>query len=67
LADVVTLQRRPSAMASGECAEAFFADTVAEYQWARDAARLASSTLDGLVQPVVELCESRNPGFETSG
>ncbi len=44
-------------MASGEDAEAFFADTVAEYQWARDAAGLASSTLEGLVQPVVELCE----------
>jgi integrase/recombinase XerC len=35
----------------------FFADTVAEYQWARDAAGLASSTPDGLVQPVVELSE----------
>jgi integrase/recombinase XerC len=57
LADVVTLQRRRSVMASGEDAAAFFADTVAEYQWARDAAGLASSTLEGLVQPVVELCE----------
>lgn len=57
LADVVTLQRRWASARSDDDERAFFADTVAEYQWARDAAGLSATTLDRLVQPVLELCE----------
>ena len=46
LADVVTLQRRKAAEISEGDEESFFLDTVAEYQWARDAAGLAPATLD---------------------
>jgi integrase len=57
LAEVVTLGRR-NAMGASEAEERdFFADTIAEYQWARDAASLAPSTLDHLVQPVLEVCD----------
>ena len=38
LADVVTLQRRKAAEVSDGDEESFFLDTLAEYQWARDAA-----------------------------
>ncbi len=55
LADVVTLQRKRAATATADEEEDFFVDTVAEYQWARDAAGLAQGTLDQLVQPVLEL------------
>ncbi|MGH3193937.1 MAG: hypothetical protein ACRDOL_43100 [Streptosporangiaceae bacterium] len=49
LADVVTLQRRKSAEVSDGDEESFFLNTLAEYQWARDAAgplhmRSASTT-----------------------
>ncbi len=37
--------------------ERFFADTLAEYQWARDMAGLAPSTLERLTRPVIEVCE----------
>src|SRR6266704_2814630 len=57
LADVVTLQRRKDAAVSDGSEESLFLDTIAEYQWARDAAGLASATLDGLVKPVIEVCE----------
>ena len=57
LADVVTLQRRKAAELSEGDEEGFFLDTIAEYQWARDAAGLAPATLDGLVKPVIEVCE----------
>ncbi len=57
LADIVTLQRRKAAEVSEGDEEGFFLDTIAEYQWARDAAGLASATLDGLVKPVIEVCE----------
>ena len=57
LADVVTLQRRRAAELSAGDEEGFFLDTIAEYQWARDAAGLAQATLDGLVKPVIEVCE----------
>jgi integrase len=57
LADVVTLQRRRAAEATAGDEHGFFVDTLAEYQWARDVAGLAASTLDRLVRPVVELCE----------
>ncbi|MFF3001095.1 hypothetical protein ACFVTC_42265 [Streptomyces sp. NPDC057950] len=37
--------------------ERFFIDTLAEYQWSRDVAGLASSTLENLIRPVVEVCD----------
>src|SRR6266508_6526423 len=57
LADVVTLQRRRAAEVSAGDEQSFFLDTLAEYQWARDVAGLAASTLDKLVQPIVEICQ----------
>ena len=57
LADVVTLQRRKAAEIDDGDEESFFLDTLAEYQWARDAAGLAATTLDRLVKPVLEICE----------
>ncbi len=57
LADVVTLQRRRAAAVSDGDEESFFVDTLAEYQWARDAAGLAATTLDRLTRPVLEICE----------
>ncbi|MFD9595307.1 hypothetical protein ACFWA9_21500 [Kitasatospora sp. NPDC059973] len=57
LADVVSIQRRAAAGASGEDAEAFFHDTLMEYVWARDVAGLAPTTLHNLVKPVIELCD----------
>lgn len=57
LADVVLLQRRAAAEVSSEEEEQFFVDTLAEYQWARDVAGLASSTLEGLVKPIIEVCD----------
>jgi integrase/recombinase XerC len=57
LADVVALQRRKAAEVSDGDEESFFLDTLAEYQWARDAAGLAATTLDRLTKPVLEICE----------
>ena len=57
LADVVTLQRRKAAEVSDGDEESFFLDTIAEYQWARDAAGLAPATLDGLAKPIIEVCQ----------
>ena len=57
LADVVTLQRRRQARLSAGDEESFFIDTLSEYQWARDTAGLAPSTLSNLVKPVIEVCE----------
>lgn len=57
LADVLTLQRRQAAQVSTVDEESFFVDTLLEYQWARDVAGLAPSTLDKIVKPVVELCD----------
>lgn len=57
LADVVTLQRRRQAKLSAQDEQSLFIDTIAEYQWARDAAGLAPSRLNSLVKPVIELCE----------
>lgn len=57
LADVVTLQRRRTVELSAGDEEAFFLDSLAEYQWARDVAGLAASTLDRLIKPIVEVCE----------
>ncbi len=57
LADVVALQRRKDAAVSDGDEESFFLDTIAEFQWARDAAGLAPATLDGLAKPVLEVCQ----------
>ncbi|MFD7718786.1 site-specific integrase [Streptomyces sp. NPDC059814] len=57
LADVVTLGRRRAAEVSGADAEGFFLDTLAEYQWARDAAGLMPGTIDKLIKPVIEICD----------
>ena len=57
LANVVTLQRRRVAEVSDGDERSFFVDTLAEYQWARDAAGLAATTLDRLTKPVLEICE----------
>ncbi|GAB3329119.1 site-specific integrase [Micromonospora halotolerans] len=57
LAEVVTLQRRRKTKAQGDDEEGFFLDTIAEYQWARDVAGLAATTLERLVRPIVEICE----------
>ncbi|MFE2587655.1 tyrosine-type recombinase/integrase [Streptomyces anthocyanicus] len=57
LVDVLSLQRRYAGGASLEDEQAFFMDTLVEYQWARDLAGLASSTLDALTKPVIEVCD----------
>lgn len=57
LADVITLQRRREARLSAEDEETFFIETLSEYQWARDAAGLAPTTLDRIVKPVIEVCD----------
>lgn len=57
LADVLTLQRRQASAMSADDERTFFLDTVAEYQWARDVAGLAATTLDRLVKPVIEISE----------
>src|SRR6266511_2521638 len=57
LAEVVTLQRRRAAEVSVGDEQSLFVDTLAEYQWARDVAGLAASTLDKLIQPIVEICQ----------
>jgi integrase/recombinase XerC len=56
--DVVSFQRPgPVGGVSAGDEAGFFVDTLAEYQWARDAAGLAASTLDKLTKPVLEVCE----------
>jgi integrase/recombinase XerC len=60
LADVVTFGRQQWAAQAAphdEEEERFFADTLAEYQWARDVAGLAPSTLARLTRPLIEVCE----------
>lgn len=57
LADVVTLQRRRQARMSDQDEESFFIDALTEYQWARDSAGLAPSTIDQLIKPVIEVCD----------
>lgn len=56
-ADVVTLQRRCHARMSAHDEESFFVDALTNYQWARDSAGLASSTIDQLIKPVIEVCD----------
>ncbi len=57
LADVLTMQRRQAAEITASDEASFFLDTLAEYQWARDVAGLAATTLDRLLKPVIEICE----------
>lgn len=57
LADVVSLQRMKAAGLSDGDEDTYFLDTLAEYQWARDVAGLAATTLDRLIKPVIEICE----------
>jgi hypothetical protein len=57
LAEVVTFGRQPAAQAAPDDEERFFADTLAEYQWARDVAGLAPSPLARLSRPLIEVCE----------
>ncbi|MEU2744242.1 site-specific integrase [Streptomyces sp. NPDC007095] len=57
LSDVLLLQRRYAGGADEEDEQLFFMDALVEYQWARDVAGLASSTLDGLTKPVIEVCD----------
>ncbi|WP_438271299.1 tyrosine-type recombinase/integrase [Streptomyces prunicolor] len=56
LADVFTLHRG-STVAGARDERAYFFDTLAEYQWARDAAGLMPNTIDQLVKSVIEVCE----------
>jgi integrase len=56
LADVVSLQSRISATMDEDGEQGFFHDTIAEYLWARDVAGLAPTTMQRLIQPVMELC-----------
>lgn len=42
---------------SAEDEESFFVDALTEYQWARDSAGLAPSTIDQLIKPVIEVCD----------
>ncbi len=58
LAEVVTLGRQRPERGLGDDEERFFTDTLAEYQWARDVAGLAPSTLDRLTQPVIEVAST---------
>lgn len=48
---MLLLQRRYAGGTCEEDEQLFFMDTLVEYQWARDVAGLASSTLDGLTKP----------------
>lgn len=57
LADVVALQNRRAAEIDADDPQGFFVDTLAEYQWARDAAGLMPGTIDQLIKPVIEVCE----------
>lgn len=56
LAEVFQLHRRRGAR-DGLSERDYFFDTLAEYQWARDAAGLMPETVDKLVKPVIEICE----------
>ncbi|MFJ9683728.1 hypothetical protein ACIRP2_37775 [Streptomyces sp. NPDC101194] len=42
---------------SAQDEEGFFVDALTEYQWARDSAGLAPSTIDQLIKPVIEVCD----------
>ncbi|WP_319770501.1 hypothetical protein [Streptomyces europaeiscabiei] len=57
LAEVFSLHTYRSSCSGQRDQRSYFFDTLAEYQWARDAAGLMPSSIDQLVKPVIELCE----------
>ncbi len=54
---MVPLQRGRAGVRNRVGPQDFFADSLIEYRWARDVSGLATSTLDQLVKPVIEICE----------
>ncbi|MGW7276477.1 tyrosine-type recombinase/integrase [Streptomyces sp. NPDC054864] len=57
VAEVLTLQSQRAGGSGAADQRAYFFDTLAEYQWARDAAGLMASSIDQLVKPVIEICD----------
>ncbi|GJF20970.1 tyrosine-type recombinase/integrase [Streptomyces sp. HO565] len=57
LAEVFSLHTHRTGRAGQRDERSYFFDTLAEYQWARDAAGLMPSSIDQLVKPVLEVCE----------
>ncbi|GAA3246776.1 site-specific integrase [Streptomyces labedae] len=57
LAEVFSLHTHRAGRAGQQDERSYFFDTLAEYQWARDAAGLMPSSIDQLVKPVLEICE----------
>ncbi|MDA5283889.1 site-specific integrase [Streptomyces sp. Isolate_45] len=57
MAEVLTLGPQRGGGSGPADQRAYFFDTLAEYQWARDAAGLMPATIDQLVKPVVEVCD----------
>ncbi|WP_405996210.1 site-specific integrase [Streptomyces sp. NBC_00986] len=57
LAEVFSLHTYRSSHSGQRDERSYFFDTLAEYQWARDAAGLMPASIDQLVKPVIELCE----------
>ncbi|RSO07051.1 integrase [Streptomyces sp. WAC 06783] len=57
LAEVFSLHTYRSSRPGQPDARSYFFDTLAEYQWARDAAGLMPASVDQLVKPVIEVCE----------
>ncbi|WP_241695318.1 site-specific integrase [Streptomyces sp. C] len=53
---MLALSRQGAGFADVGNESAFFLDTMAEYVWARDVAGLAETTLQRLMQPVMEVC-----------
>jgi integrase len=60
LADVLTLQRCAAEASTPETERALYQDSLAEYCWARDVAGLSPKTLQGIIQPVLEVCSFYN-------
>ncbi|WP_329374744.1 hypothetical protein [Streptomyces sp. NBC_01483] len=56
LAEVFSLHTYRSRSGQAD-ARPYVFNTLAEYQWARDAAELLPVSFDPLVKPVIELCE----------
>jgi hypothetical protein len=67
LAYVVTLERRRATDIGEGDEQAFFLDTIAEYQWARDVAGLVASSLQNLVQPAGPRGARRCAGLRPAG
>ncbi|GAA1912810.1 hypothetical protein GCM10009837_41830 [Streptomyces durmitorensis] len=54
---MLTLGSQRGAGSGTDGQRAYFFDTLAEYQWAQDAAGLMPATIDQLVKPVIEVCD----------